>query len=72
MKKIAILFAIVGLVVGVAYAVSLEDLRKRRVEKEASKSEEETNESLKEIFKKGLDNNLLELDNEAITNVFLI
>lgn len=76
MKKIAIIFVIVGLVVGVAYASvedlekpiaekealrleklamvrkNLEDLRKHRVEKEASMTEEESRASLKEIFKR--------------------
>jgi len=51
MKKIAIIFAIVGFVTGVAYP-SLEDLMKRYAEKQVSISQEEKNESLKEIFKK--------------------
>lgn len=51
MKKIVIIFAIVGLVAGVAYA-SLEDLLKRYDVNEVSMSEEEKNESLKEIFRK--------------------
>ena len=40
MKKIAIVFVIVGLSVGVAYAESLQDILKRHIEKEASQLEQ--------------------------------
>jgi hypothetical protein len=51
MRKIALIFAIVGLVVGVAYA-SLDELLEQYGTDKASKSNEESSASLKEISKK--------------------